>query len=246
MKLKYLACLVPAGIIASSACAQIVNAPWAPNGSSSAELNLYSILGYADNPTLNANIVNQSGSAATTFSIPLGSVSTSFIVEYAGNGPNNSFGVYGASAQGIAPTSPLLQVISGAAPPSGSVVVSYNAGSQTLSVGSSTVSVAGDSLLGFYLNTGTLNHDYNTFYSTYINPSDFQHGVLFNNAPNYPGTQVIGWEDETVLTGTDTDYNDMVVSFSAVPEPSTMIACALMVLPFGASAVRILRRNRAA
>lgn len=36
------------------------------------------------------------------------------------------------------------------------------------------------------------------------------------------------------------------VEFSAVPEPTTLISGALMLLPFGASTLRILRRNRAA
>jgi hypothetical protein len=36
------------------------------------------------------------------------------------------------------------------------------------------------------------------------------------------------------------------VQISAVPEPTTMIAGALLLLPFGASAIRILRRNRQA
>jgi hypothetical protein len=33
---------------------------------------------------------------------------------------------------------------------------------------------------------------------------------------------------------------------SAVPEPTTIISAALMLLPFGASTLRILRRQRAA
>jgi hypothetical protein len=36
------------------------------------------------------------------------------------------------------------------------------------------------------------------------------------------------------------------ISLTAVPEPTTMIAGALLLLPFGASTVRILRRNRMA
>jgi hypothetical protein len=36
------------------------------------------------------------------------------------------------------------------------------------------------------------------------------------------------------------------VAYSAVPEPSTMISGALLLLPFGASTLRILRKNRAA
>jgi hypothetical protein len=54
---------------------------------------------------------------------------------------------------------------------------------------------------------------------------------------------VIAFED-----GTDMDYNDLVVEVSGVtpvPEPTTMIAGVLLLLPFGASTLRILRKNRA-
>ena len=40
--------------------------------------------------------------------------------------------------------------------------------------------------------------------------------------------------------------NDLRISGTPVPEPTTLIAGALMLLPFGASTLRILRRNRAA
>jgi hypothetical protein len=40
------------------------------------------------------------------------------------------------------------------------------------------------------------------------------------------------------------DINSITVS--AVPEPTTMVAGALLLLPFGASALRILRKKRAA
>lgn len=55
---------------------------------------------------------------------------------------------------------------------------------------------------------------------------------------------VIAFED-----GTDFDFNDLVVEVSGVvpvPESSTIIAGALLLLPFGASTLRILRRTRAA
>jgi hypothetical protein len=55
---------------------------------------------------------------------------------------------------------------------------------------------------------------------------------------------VIAFED-----GTDFDFNDLVVEVSGVvpvPEPTTMLAGALLLLPFGASTLRILRKNRAA
>ena len=36
------------------------------------------------------------------------------------------------------------------------------------------------------------------------------------------------------------------INISAVPEPTTMIAAALLLLPFGASALRMLRKSRKA
>jgi hypothetical protein len=41
-------------------------------------------------------------------------------------------------------------------------------------------------------------------------------------------------------------YDAGTFEFSAVPEPTTLIAGALLLLPFGASTLRILRRNRVA
>jgi hypothetical protein len=41
-------------------------------------------------------------------------------------------------------------------------------------------------------------------------------------------------------------FSGSMSGVSGVPEPTTIIAGALLLLPFGASAVRILRKNRAA
>ena len=52
---------------------------------------------------------------------------------------------------------------------------------------------------------------------------------------------VIAFED-----GTDFDFNDLVVEVSGVapvPEPTTMVAGALLLLPFGMSTLRMLRKN---
>ena len=125
------------------------------------------------------------------------------------------------------------------------MTVNYNATLHTISVGANSISVAGDSSIGFYLTTGTLNSVYNSFYSSYINPGDFEHAVEFSTAPNYSGSTILAWEDET-LPASDLDYNDMVVAIVPVPETTTVIAGMLLLLPLGASTVRILRQNRAA
>jgi len=46
-------------------------------------------------------------------------------------------------------------------------------------------------------------------------------------------------------TGGRVEFNG-TDNVSAVPEPSTVISGVLMLLPFGASTLRILRRNRVA
>ena len=42
------------------------------------------------------------------------------------------------------------------------------------------------------------------------------------------------------------DFQDFIVPGTPVPEPTTMIAGALLLLPLGASALRILRRKATA
>lgn len=64
---------------------------------------------------------------------------------------------------------------------------------------------------------------------------------LFSNGPSFP-----------VPNGTYQLYDNRGVNLfgdatiSAVPEPTTMVAGALLLLPFGASTIRILRKNRTA
>ena len=63
------------------------------------------------------------------------------------------------------------------------------------------------------------------------------------------GDYVIAFEDMSVLDGSDKDYNDFVVQVSGVvpvPETTTVIAGMLLLLPLGASTLRILRQNRVA
>jgi hypothetical protein len=63
------------------------------------------------------------------------------------------------------------------------------------------------------------------------------------SAPYQGLTTLYVSEMVTINTGGEiTGFGDQF-TVTAVPEPSSIIACALMVLPFGASAVRILRRK---
>lgn len=63
-----------------------------------------------------------------------------------------------------------------------------------------------------------------------------------------PGSYLLGWED-LPLAGGDDDYQDSILEVSGVtpvPEPATLISGALLLLAFGASTLRIVRKNRAA
>lgn len=67
--------------------------------------------------------------------------------------------------------------------------------------------------------------------------------VAFNLFGNGPGSY-------SLFDGSATQYTqangNATISLVAVPEPTTVIAGALLLLPFGASTIRVLRRNRAA
>jgi len=228
MRLKLLARLLPAGVLAASALGQPVLAPWPADGSGP-ELNLYQILGIANNATLNSDIANQSGGALTTFSVPINSQYSTFIANFAGNASGNSFGVYGIN--GLGQISSLAQVFPGTPEGStlGPVTISVASGTLTTSGAGgviSTANVSGDTKLGFYLNTGSLNPDFNTFYSSQINAGDFQHVVAIPTADSTTYATlgqgyILGLEDVTVAWGTDFDYNDLVVSVVAAPDASS-------------------------
>jgi hypothetical protein len=61
--------------------------------------------------------------------------------------------------------------------------------------------------------------------------------VAFEDLP-FPDSD-FNYFDETYV------FTDIAVT-STVPEPTTMLAGALLLLPFGANTLRILRKNRAA
>jgi len=71
--------------------------------------------------------------------------------------------------------------------------------------------------------------------------SDGAYGVI---ALNLYSTVKVG--DNLPVTINGTTYYASQDQLAIVPEPTTMIAAALLLLPFGASTLRILRRNRMA
>jgi len=77
--------------------------------------------------------------------------------------------------------------------------------------------------------------------TTIFEDSDGAYGVIALNL--YSQTQV---GNNLPVTINGTTYYASQDQLAIVPEPTTMIAAALLLLPFGASTLRILRRNRMA
>jgi hypothetical protein len=66
--------------------------------------------------------------------------------------------------------------------------------------------------------------------------------VNFYSNGNTGGNNI--YDTVSIYTGGQEELVSGAMSISAVPEPSTMIAGAMVLLPFGASALRSLRKNR--
>jgi hypothetical protein len=69
-----------------------------------------------------------------------------------------------------------------------------------------------------------------------------RHSFLWTATSTSAGIAAI-YDNNTVAQGNDFAIDD--ISLVAVPEPATVIAGALLLLPFAASTLRILRKNRA-
>jgi len=64
---------------------------------------------------------------------------------------------------------------------------------------------------------------------------------------NWAGIEIGNWDNGTSIIPASANIESITVSgVSAVPEPTTVIAGALLLLPFGASTLRVLRKNRTA
>lgn len=102
----------------------------------------------------------------------------------------------------------------------------------------------------------TLNGDtYNIFLGTISGLSDYDLQLIGTSSSSYSSSYpLVTWtssdeissldENEIVLSE-DPDYGDWVPEV-AVPEPSTIIAGTLLLLPLGASTLRLLRKNHTA
>jgi hypothetical protein len=121
---------------------------------------------------------------------------------------------------------------------------------------------AGNDLGTYYLATGgpsvRVGGGTDLIYDNVVNPSSdpFLDGnglafALNNVLSSTPGFNLWGNGpgSYTLFDASVTEYNaangTATISLAAVPEPSTMISGALLLLPFGASTLRVLRRNRA-
>jgi hypothetical protein len=264
MKLKMMGLLLPAAMMTCSGFGVIVQAPWAPDTALTTEQNLYTVLGVADNATLNTKILNQAGGVATDWTVSTSDAAhySSLLIEMAGNANANEFGIYE-----IGNTANRLTVFTGPAAPDLSagaaqqlIVVTALGDTKVYlnSLAGSVIDLGGATSFGFYLDTKA-SSPYGTYFSVaadeFTSTGDtMQHVValnvgdtLFGQAP-YPTAgqsgYIMGWEDSPPSL-TDYDYQDMVVSLTAlpIPEPTTMIAGALLLLPFGASTIRIIRKR---
>lgn len=186
------------------------------------------------------------------------SATTALLLEIAGNRTGNNFGIYNLNN-----TSQKLQIFPGSAAGVSFQTVTFSAGVAT--VGSSSLTVG--NAFGFYLSGagGTFysrQSDNAGSYDQMVTLQTSANKTLNLNAPGLGsswvnsttpsiawnvGEYLLGWEDLR-WDNSDKDYQDMLVKVSAVPvpEPTTLIAGALLLLPFAASTLRFVRKNRVA
>ena len=179
--------------------------------------------------TSDSGDLNTSGDDPAVFvQGPLGTLSSfsaSYHLYVAATGPSAPYFILWVNAPGD--PSDLIGIIGMGGPTlDGSsaihVVDSYN------SYANSTPSYWGDSL------------------STLDNTTYARTGVTFGQMTvDWAGVEIGNWDNGT-LYPVPASANIDSITIGPVPEPTTMIAGALLLLPFGASTFRILRKNRAA
>jgi hypothetical protein len=181
----------------------------------------------------------------------IGNRFSTLIIEVAGNANNNEFGIY-KSIGGV--VTGYLPIFPGPANPNLGAPVSLliDSGLQRISKdgGATWFDVSGVTAgqFGFYLNTGPGNPIW--YSDTSLNPLGADQMVTYDIANTIYNTSsgwVLAWEDLRYAPS-DKDFNDLVVTLTTapIPEPTTMIAGLLLLLPFAASTVRFLRKNKAA
>jgi hypothetical protein len=207
---------------------------------------------------INGTVQNGQSASDTFWNLaPGGGSSATIVLEIAGHASANTFGFYDPSD-----LSKRAQLFSGAASSGSKVYVKFNG--TTLQSSSDNITFANVTGGTFSSTTFGMYLQYNTdvFYSdatknagggdnlvAYQGFGDESTGRKIKIGSTYQpwdvNSYVLGWED-LKLSSSDKDYQDMVLLVSQVvpvPEPSTVIASALLLLPFGASMIRILRRK---
>jgi hypothetical protein len=78
--------------------------------------------------------------------------------------------------------------------------------------------------------------------------NDTYNGVAFGDMTvDWAGVEIGNWDNGDSIIPASANIDSITVpGVAPVPEPTTMIAGALLLLPFGASTLRILRKSRAA
>ncbi len=180
-------------------------------------------------------------------------------LEVAGNAPRNTFGVYAiATGGGIDMTNGKIEIFPGSASPTSGqyATMTLSAGSNgslIISMGSQSIT-ATSGQFGWYINPNgakSVNNYSGYFYSedfrnpgtagnkiqmlSYATPANFQ----YDTTP--PFDVLLAWEDLVRgASGSDADYNDLVVSIGTVPEPASI----LLSLTAALGVVGVVRRRR--
>ena len=190
-----------------------------------------------------------------------GTGASTMLLTIAGFRGVNSFGIFNLSNP-----SQTLQIFGGGTSPTTSQSIGFDNG--TVTVNGNSLHVGTD--FGFYLNTpnntwysvqglNTYEGDDGGDQMVTLKTSTSQ--LLNLSAPNLAGwgspggtvawnlgSFILGWEDLPVNGSDkgDVDYQDMVLEISGVtpvPEPTTVLAGAMLLLPFGIQTLRIFRKR---
>jgi Domain of unknown function (DUF4114) len=192
---------------------------------------------------------------------------STMVLTIAGYSGVNAFGIYDLADPGKT-----LQIFGGGTAAGTSVSITFNSG--TVTVNGHSLDVGSDfgfylatpgSPTGYWYSQESLNEESpgnyggdhmvtlttGTDQSLNLSAAGLGSAAVPGNVtvPWDTGSYILGWEDLPVSGPNegDNDYQDMIVEVSGVtpvPEATTIIAGALLLLPLGASTLRILRRSR--
>ena len=163
---------------------------------------------YADNTALNNDQLPDD--AWWTFADTT-DASAMMIIEIAGYSPNNVFGIEDRTGRAY-------ELFQGADTSDATVSISYDATNHAIAIDNGAWQTF-DTAFRFYL-SNTVNGSF-TWYST-----DDDQMVAFQIPNNDPDDYVLAFEDLDYNSGSDRDFNDMVIKVDGVepvPEPATML-----------------------